>query len=164
VASALGLPWYGWHPSVEAPEAAAVDRPSRGVLDFKRLVCFQEIDFVGVVVSFLASDARRNAVCVRHGSAAADWMQVVAPPSAVDEVEEVVGVADTDPAESGPPPPLLVGEPSLVGQAWVILLSWDDQLDRNLPNPGAGAKVPHLDSSQAVKAAEEPVAPLAVCV
>jgi hypothetical protein len=101
----------------------------------------EEIHLEGEIVATLTGPVGEHAHGVRDGLAPIQGMQVVAPATAIDEIDEVVVVADAKPAERRPSPPLLVVQADLVGEPRLAELTRDHQVHDQLPNALVPAQI-----------------------
>jgi hypothetical protein len=146
--------------SVDRPQATAVNRSTRGVLALELLVDREEIHLEGEVVATLTGPVGEHAHGVRDGLTPIQGVQVVATATTIDEIEEVVIVADAKPAERRPSPPLLVAEADLVGEPRLAELTWDDQVHDQLPNLLVPAQIPNGGPAKSIEPGVQAVATL----
>jgi hypothetical protein len=120
----------------------------------------EDIDLEGEIVATLTGTVGEHAHGVRDGLAPIQGVQVVAPATAIDEIDEVVVVADAKPAERRPSPPLLIAEADLVGEPRLAELPRDHQVHDQLPNPLVPAQILSGGAAESIEPGVQAVATL----
>src|SRR5664280_1467010 len=144
----------------DGSQATTVDRPTSSVLALELLVDCQEVHVEGEEMAALAWPVATDADGMGDGFRALERMKVIAAAAAIDEVEVVVVVPDAQPAQGRGTPPLLVVEADLVAEPRLAVLTGDQQVRDNRPNPFVRPKVPQVDPPDAIEPAEESIATL----